>query len=91
MASAVAMLLGGRLGTRKLASYEVWCQHLSSLLGTTRVSPVQKKISSLPILYGRDHAIFIPMEGILPWVPLYLHHVIEGFGKMKVSRSEFIP
>jgi len=24
------------------------------------------------------------MEGILPWAPLYLHHVKEGFGKMKV-------
>lgn len=43
------------------------------------------------MLYGRDHAIFMPMEGILPWAPLYLHHVKEGFGKMKVSRSEFIP
>ena len=86
MASAVAMLLGGRLGTIKLASYEVWRQH--SLLGTTRVSPVQKR-KIVAALYGRDHAIFIPMKGFLKW--LYLHHVTEGFGKMKVSRSEFIP
>ena len=83
MASAVAMLLGGRLGTIKLASYEVWCQHLSPRYHSRIPGPEKNLVAA--------HAIFIPMEGIPPWVPLYLHHVIEGFGKMKVSRSEFIP
>lgn len=72
MANAAAMLLDGHLGTRKLASYEVWCQHLSPKYHSPRS---RKQVSSL---YGRDHAIFIPMDGILPWVPLYLDHVNRG-------------
>lgn len=47
MANAAAMLLDGHLGTRKLASYEVWCQHLSPKYHSRTPDPENKSRRSM--------------------------------------------